>query len=424
MKTFKIFYIFSLLVLSLSVYILLNSILYKKDIYIATGNRDGAYFKYAKEYKRLLKEEGIELHLEDTDGSVEAQGLLLSSKVDFAFVQGGTEKEGIKALANVAYEPIWIFFKDERLNSLRALKHKRVAIGQEGSGIYPVAKELLTTVDIDINTSNFKKLKSRDALKELKSGELDALFYVGSDMSPLVKGLMKQKNIHLMDFDKAEAYSQYSLGTNTYYECLTLKKYGFDYKKHVPIKSHMMLAKTTLVATNDNTSDEMVRLMLKVMEKVHSKAGMFHKENTFPNVSKLKLSQHPASENYFEEKQTFLEKHFSFWFAQTLQGLYTVTLFILLPFITIFGFIVEVIIPSYAHYSRVRINKWYHLVNEIDTDIDELTKTEMEEKIEFLNSLLREVRAADDIPAIHMGSFYSLQNQIVSIIEDLERKLK
>lgn len=112
---------------------------------------------------------------------------MLSSKVDFAFVQGGTEKEGIFALANVAYEPIWIFFKDERLNSLRALKNKRVAIGERESGIYPIAKELLTTVGLDINQKNFKKIKSKIAVKQLRSGELDALFYVGSDKSIIVK---------------------------------------------------------------------------------------------------------------------------------------------------------------------------------------------------------------------------------------------
>ena len=84
---------------------------------------------------------------------------------------------------------------------------------------------------------------------------------------------------------------------------------------------------------------------------------------------------------------------------------------------------VEVIIPAYAHYSRQKINKWYYIVNEIDTGMDKLTESEIKEKIDFLNNLLIEVRATDDIPAINMDSFYTLQNQIVYIISDLERRV-
>lgn len=304
------------------------------------------------------------------------------------------------------------------------LKDKRVAIGREQSGIYPISKELLTTVGVDINNSNFEMISSKKAVEKLKHGQLDAMFYVASEKASIVKELMAIDNIHLMDFDKAEAYQQYSLSKNVYYECLTLKKSGFDYEKHLPEKSHLLLAKTTLVATREDLSNDMIRLLLKVIKKVHSQAGMFYDENTFPNVSKLKIEQHNASVEYFQKEETFLEKYIPFWLAQTLQGLYTFALFFLLPLITLFAFVVEVVIPTYAHYSRVKINRWYYLINDIDTGLDELSKTEIEEKIDFLNELLTEVRATDDIPAIHMGPFYTLQNQIVSIILDLENRIQ
>ena len=186
----------------------------------------------------------------------------------------------------------------------------------------------------------------------------------------------------------------------------------------------MLLAKTTLVATREDVSDDMVRLLLKTMKKVHRSAGMFHEENEFPNVDKLKLKQHEASIDYFQKPETFLEKYVSFWLAQTLQGLYTFVLFFFLPMITLFAFVVEVVIPTYAHYSRLKINRWYYLVNEIDTGIDNLSKREIDEKIAFLKQLLLEVRATDDIPAIHMGPFYTLQNQIVNIVGDLKKRRK
>ncbi|HIP29203.1 MAG TPA: hypothetical protein EYG83_00110 [Sulfurospirillum arcachonense] len=423
MKSLKILFIFVFLVLILLVFTIVKTCWHTKTISIATGSENGAYYQYALKYKELLAEEGITLDVHSTDGSIAAQKMLLNNEVDFAFVQGGTEKKSILALANVAYEPIWIFYKDERFSSLRMLEDKRVAIGRKQSGIYPISKELLTTVYVDINRSNFKMISSKRAVQKLERGQLDAMFYVGSEKASIVKDLMGIKNIHLMDFDKAEAYQQYSLSKNIYYECLTLKKSGFDYERGLPQQSHMLLAKTTLVATRSDLSDDMVRLLLKVMNKVHRNAGMFHTENTFPNVSKLKIEQHAASIAYFQKRETFLEKHVPFWLAQTLQGQYTFALFFFLPLIALFAFVVEVIIPAYAHYSRQKINKWYYIVNEIDTGMDKLTSSEIKEKIDFLNNLLIEVRETDDIPAIHMGPFYTLQNQIVHIISDLQRRV-
>jgi len=421
MRTSKIISILISLFFLLSLYIIINMSMHKRLITIATGSVDGAYYQYALEYKNLLLKDGINLKIIPTDGSIKAQKLLVNNEVDFAFVQGGTEIENIFALANIAYEPIWIFYKDERLNSLRMLKNKRVAIGREQSGIYPISKELLTTVGIDIDSNNFEKISSKDAVKKLRNGQLDAMFYVSSDKASIVNELMLMNNTHLMDFDKADAYRQYSLRKDTYYECITLKKFGFDYAKHLPVKKHLLLAKTTLVATV-NASNDMVRLLLKVMAKIHNKASMFHKENTFPNVSKLKIEQHEASSDYFQKKETFLETQVNFWLAQTLDKLYKVSLFFFFPFIAVFAFVVEVIMPAYSHYSRLKINKWYYLVNEIDTGMDALSKDEVNEKIEFLNNLLLTIRDTDDIPAIHMGPFYTLQNQIVTIISALENK--
>jgi len=421
MRTSKVFWIFILIILLVNLYIIINSTFHKKTISMATGSKSGAYYQYALSYKEIFASEGIHLKIIPTNGSLEAQSMLLNKEVDFAFIQGGTEKAGILGLANIAYEPIWIFYKDQQLSSLKMLEGKRVAIGKEDSGIYPIANELLTTLNINVNSKTFQKIQSKRAVQRLKQGRLDAMIYVGSDKSSIVNELMMMEDIHLMDFEYADAYQQYSLRENEYYECLTLKKAGFHYQKHIPNKSHLMLAKTTMVGTI-SASDEMVRLMLKVIDKVHKKAGIFHDENTFPNTNNMKLLQHEASVEYFDKPETFLEKNVDYWTAQTMQGLYTFILFFFLPLITVFAFVVEVIIPAYMHYSRLQINKWYYQVNNIDTGLESLTQEEIESKIVDLNILLTEIRENDDIPAIHMGPFYTLQNQIVSLIDDLERR--
>ncbi len=64
-----------------------------RTITIATGGPDGAYFKYGNTYKKLLKENKVELKIRTTAGSFENLQLLEkeSDGVDIAFIQGGLE---------------------------------------------------------------------------------------------------------------------------------------------------------------------------------------------------------------------------------------------------------------------------------------------------------------------------------------------
>ena len=58
-------------------------------IRIGTGQKQGAYHLFARQYQEILREEGIALELVDSAGSVENIRLLEEGLVDVAFVQGG-----------------------------------------------------------------------------------------------------------------------------------------------------------------------------------------------------------------------------------------------------------------------------------------------------------------------------------------------
>ncbi|MBU1669054.1 ABC transporter substrate-binding protein [bacterium] len=396
--------------------------MHKKVIKIATGSKNGAYYSYALLYQEALKKEGIELIIVPTKGSVEAQKKLLNQEVDFAFVQGGTENPKVLALANIAYEPIWIFYKDTNITNLGSLEGKRIAVGEQGSGINPIAMELLDVVGIDENKSQLYHLSSSDAFEKLKKDEIDVMFYIASANAVLVEKLIKMPEIHLMNFEASSSYRQYFIKRNQYYEIVELKESAFDMKKKIPKEKYLLLSKTTLLATY-NSSEKMLRLLLKVANDVHSKVGMFHHENEFPNASMLKMEQAPASKHYFQEQETYLETHMNFWLAQTLNNLYIFSLMVLLPLVTLFAFFIEVIIPVYTLYTRRKINAWYYTVNDIDTGIEKLDLEELKEKRKVLEEMLLTMRATEEIPAIHMEAFYTLQNQVVNILDELNRKM-
>ena len=423
MKALKFTLIFIIFLLLPILYILLDRNAHPQTVKIAVGAEGGGYYKDALEYKEELKKDGIHLELVITRGSVDAQEKLLNHEVDFAFIQGGTEQPNVLALANVEYEPIWIFYNDKRITDLKSLKGKKIAISQKGSGILPVAKELLNLVGINGFNSELKFLPNDEAVKALESKEIDAMFYIAAPNAKLITELMDIPNIHLMNFKESESYRQFFIQKHEYFHIVKLHKNGFNLRKHIPRKAHTLLATTAILATNKRASDEMVRLMIKVARRVHHHMGIFHDENIFPNVSMLTIKQHPASKYYFRKKSNYYEENYSFWTAQTLSKLQNITLKYILPFVTIFAFFIEVLVPAYHLYTRRKLNAWYESINRIDTNIENLNLRDLKGHRLRLQSMLSEIRATDDIPAAHMEIFYTLQNQIVNILDDIDKRV-
>ena len=423
MKTLKLLLVFIILVLLPILYVAIDSHEHKKEISIAIGAKVDAYSQYAKQYAKEFQKEGVTLKLVETKGSVEAQEKLLKGEVDFAFVQGGTEEKGIYALANIMLEPIWIFYKGRKISDLKSLKGKRIAICEKGSGIYPVTRELLALVGINGFNSDFRHIPSDQAYEQLKNNEIDAMFYIASADAPFLKRLMTMKNVHLMNFEASESYKQFFIKQNKHFEIVTLHKDAFDMKRHIPKKRYKLLAKNTLLATY-NASDTMVRLMLKIANRVHRKVGVFHKENQFPNTLSLKIKQHPASKHYFREKVHYYENNFSFWIAQSLNKLHDYTLRFIFPLIALFAFFIEVMIPAMNLYGKRKINRWYDRVNQIDNKIATVNLQHAKERREKLKKILAEIRGTDDIASNHMADFYTLQNQIVNILDALDKRIK
>jgi TRAP-type uncharacterized transport system substrate-binding protein len=423
MKVLKLILIFIILLLLPLLYVAIDSTLHKKEINIAIGAQVDVYTKYAKEYAKEFAKEGIRLNLVQTKGSVEAQEKLIEGEVDFAFVQGGTENKDVLALANVMVEPIWIFYKGKKIRDLRGLRGKRIAICEKGSGIYPVTRELLTLVGINDFNSDFVHVSSAKAYEQLKQGEIDVMFYIAPADAEFLRRLMLMPDTRLMNFTSSESYKQFFLRENKHFEVLTLYRNAFDMQKHIPHKDYKLLAKNTLLATY-NASDEMVRLMLKIANHIHRKVGVFHNEQDFPNSTLLKIPQHKAAKHYFTEKTNYYENNFPFWIAQSLNKLEDYILRFILPLILLFAFFIEVMVPAMNLYSRRKIKAWYHQVNAIDNKIVSVNLQNAKERREKLKKILAEMRSTDDIASTHMSDFYTLQNQVVNILDALEKRIK
>jgi TRAP-type uncharacterized transport system substrate-binding protein len=422
MKLLKLTLIFIILLLLPLLYVALESSKHKKVISIAVGEKVEAYTKYAKAYAKEFQKEGIKLNLVETKGSLEAEAKLMKGDVDFAFIQGTTANENVLALANVMVEPIWIFYKGQKISDLRGLKGKRIAICKKASGIYPVTRELLALIGINDFNSDFLHISTEEAYEKLKNNEIDVMYYIAPAEAEFLRRLMLMPNTHLLNFSSPESYKQFFDSEQKHFEIVKLYKHGFDVAKQIPHKDYKLLATNTLLATY-NASDEMVRLMLKVANSVHKKVGVFNEEGYFPNSNFLKIAQHPAAKHYFIEKTNYYENNFPFWIAQSLNKLEDYVLRFILPLILLFAFFIEVMVPAMNLYSRRKIKHWYRKVNAIDNKIITINLQNAKERREKLKKILAEMRSTDDIASTHMSDFYTLQNQIINILDALEKRI-
>ncbi len=120
-----------------------------KKIVMASGQKEGRYGYYAKQYKEFLARSGITLDIHPSSGALQNMSLLMdeNSGVDVAFVQGGTgfgaNAPDLVSLGSLYYEPLWVFYRGAPMKDLDGLRGKKIAIGAEESGTRALALQLL-----------------------------------------------------------------------------------------------------------------------------------------------------------------------------------------------------------------------------------------------------------------------------------------
>ena len=157
----------------------------EKKLTIATGSKNGNYYKIAQEYKKLLEANKIEVTLLTTAGSVENIKLLKEKKADIGFVQNGIvnkQETDLEFLANIYYEPLWVFYKNDnyKIDYLIQLISKKISIGEDGSGTKDLATKLLEDNGINNENSEILTLNTDVSKQMLLDGTIDAMFMVTS----------------------------------------------------------------------------------------------------------------------------------------------------------------------------------------------------------------------------------------------------
>lgn len=377
------------------------------QIRIASGQKEGAYQLFAQRYREQLAEQGIELEILTSAGSLENIQLLQSGAADIGFVQGGlaglASAERLLSMGSFYYEPLWLFHRKRlELDRVTGLKQRRVAVGAEGSGTRVLALQLLQDNKLDAGNVEILSIGGRAAADALQRGEVDAAFFVSAPQSPLVSDLLRADNIRLMDFTRADAYTR----LHPHLSSVLLPEGVVDMERNLPSAPTRLLSATANLVTTERLHPALVDLLIYIGGKVHGKGGWFEGRNEFPSPSYSDFPLSRDAVNYYERGPSLLQRYLPFWTASLLDRLKVM----LLPLIALLLPLIKVMPAVYNWRMRSRIYPWYREVLAIDRKMADGTLN-ISDSLRELDNIERQV-VAISVPLSFADQLYDLRRHI------------
>lgn len=367
-----------------------------KKITISSGPEGGAYSQFAERYKEELSHNGVELEIVPSGGSAENMVRLEKGEVDAAFIQGGivpAANSDLQSLGSLYFEPVWVFSRTP-LTRLYQLKGKRIAIGAEGSGVRPVALQLLAGNRLTAENSLFSDLSGQAAAEALISGRTDAAFFISSPEADYIRALLSRRDIHLMNFQRAETYTR----LYHYLAGVTLPQGAADLAADIPAQDTTLLATTATLAVCGDLHPALQNLLLQAAFAVHARHGLFEDRGQFPSPNHIELPLSDEASRYYRHGAPFLQKYLPFWTANMIDRLKVM----LLPLIALLLPLVKVMPPVYRWRIRSKIYRWYDNLQRLDMA---LATTDSEEELAHLKVELEKLE--NDIRSVHVPLAYA-----------------
>jgi len=393
-----------------------------RRITITTGSEAGAYYAYARRYAAVLAARGITLEVMTSAGSHQNLERLEKGEADVAFVQGGIgarassddddEPGPLRSLGSVAYEPVWVFYRGEqRVDKLYQLAGRRVAVGEDGSGIRGLALQLLEANDIKPDSPDLLPLAGLTAAEALQQSEIDAAFIVAAQEAPVVQVMLRSPGLRVLSFSQAEAY----LRLFPFLSKVVLPRGVVDLVRDLPPRDSVLLATTANVIVRDDLHPAVVSLLLQAMSDVNGKGGFFQRAGEFPAHKDQSFPLSSDAERYYKSGPPFLQRYLPFWVAVLVERLFVM----ILPLIMLSLPLVKLAPAIYSWRVRSKIIRCYgdlkFLENDLRQDYDAARQPEYVarlERIENAGSTLK-------IPLAFSDLLYTLREHINLVREEL-----
>jgi TRAP-type uncharacterized transport system substrate-binding protein len=348
-----------------------------KSLVIAAAAQGSPYHKAAERYRRILSENGVELKVLETKGSMENLALITdpAAKVDAAFLQGGiangANAPDLRSIGRVFYEPLWIFTQGAvKIERLSELVGKRVLIGPTGSATAVLATRLLKASGVTSETASLINQELPDYVDILEKGQADAGLLVLAPEARTVGRLFASPTIHLMNFVQADGYAQ----RFPFLTRVELKEGVVDFARDVPPTTTTMLTTTAALVIRKDLDAALANLLAQAAISAHSQpttaangeTGLFQRAGAFPQADDQEFPLSPDAARVYKSGQPFLQRYLPFWLATLVDRL----MVLLLPTIGVLLPAMRFAPMVYTWRVRRRILHWYRELQKVEEKIN------------------------------------------------------
>lgn len=387
---------------------------------ISSGLPDGAYRVYAERYAQAFARRGIELVIEDSQGSSENLRRLQASppKTDLALVQGGfgwssptsedDRQNSVQSLASVDIEALWLFSRNPPIQSLLQLAGLRVAAGPPQSGHRVLLERLLLQQRIALTELVWSDLSGVAASEALSRGEVDAVFMVASVSSPGIMNLLRNPDATLAVLQRTAALAE----RNNYLENRLLPQEALG--PDLPRSDIPLLTTPAHLLVRQDLPPALKRVATAVAVEIHSQAGPFHRADEFPSLRSSDFPSAPEARDVLLRGLGGLENFLPFWWAQVLQRL----LIICLP-LGLLAALLFLLIPAWVRWRlESRVTRWYGELKFIENDLVNNAVDVGGLQMSRINARLREMEqaiASIRLPQELAQRWYTLQQHVAFV---------
>ena len=394
-----------------------------RKVVMTGGSEGGAYESYARQYRELLAQDGVQVELRRSAGSVENLERLKdeSSGVTIGFVQGGIAKAGddedLMSLAGLYYEPLWVFYRGPaELDHVSRLRGRRIAIGPEGSGTRPLALQVLELAGMDERNSRLLDLDANRAAEALARGDIDVAMIVADTDSQVISRLLHDKGLRLMSFAQAEALTRHL----HFLSHVVLPEGGIDFAANLPARDVHLVAPTANLVVRDDIHPALITLLMQAATEIHGGAGLLRKAGEFPSAKGVDFAMSVDAERYLKSGPPFLQRNLPFWMAVLIDRMVVM----LVPVLAVLIPVVRYAPAAYAWRIKSRIYRWYGKLKVLEVD---LQNAKDPAEVRALGERLDEIeRSVSRIPTplAYSEYLYNVRSHIELVRSRLDRRAK
>lgn len=238
-------------------------------ITLSTGVQAGVYHLYGQLLEQALAEDvpGVRVRLKTSEGSQQNLQRVAAGEADFTVatadavakyqVDRKPGAERLRGLARLYDDYVQLVVPaGSPVQSTRDLRGKRVAVGQDGSGVRLISERMLSAAGLDPVRDITPVAIGIDKVPvELEAGRIDAFFWSGGLPTNAVKGLSERFEIRLVQLGDLVEALQASGSPARYYRAAVMPPDAYERARNTSAVS--TVAVPNLLVTREDAGTEL-----------------------------------------------------------------------------------------------------------------------------------------------------------------------